>query len=131
MNRKEAQLHLDRAREQYERCVPAAWDPVDWPELAVWSFYCLENAVMAAGFALGLEVKHTHPSKQGAAAELHHKHNLPDAAVLLSQLNEARKAAAYGDIEMPELDPEDLVTFLDDYVEAVAAVLLGDDANAD
>lgn len=130
MSRQEAQEHLDRARVQYDRCVAAAGDPVDWPELAVWSFYCLENGVMAAALFFGLEVKHTHLSKQKASADLHRQHGLPEVEILLSQLNEARKAATYGDVEMPELDPEELVSFLDHFLEAVAAALSRDGSNA-
>ena len=41
---------------------------------------------------------------------------------MLSNLNMARKAAAYGDVDFPELDAEDLATRIEEYVEAVATL---------
>ena len=35
----------------------------------------------------------------------------------------ARKAAAYGDVDFPELDAEDLAARIEEYVEAVATLL--------
>lgn len=61
---------------------------------------------------------------------LNSKHGLPDVGDLLRTLNEARKSAAYGDVEAAELDAQDLVSALQEYVEAVAA-LVGADAEDD
>jgi hypothetical protein len=37
------------------------------------------------------------------------------------EMNAARKAAAYGDLELPELDPEDVAIEIEAYVDAVEA----------
>ncbi len=55
----------------------------------------------------------------------HKTKGLPDISDLLRKLNDARKAAAYGDIELPELDAEDTAAEIEEYVEAVAALLEG------
>jgi hypothetical protein len=41
----------------------------------------------------------------------------------LRDLNEARKAAAYGDVEAPEFDAEDLAGEIERYVQAVARLI--------
>ena len=43
--------------------------------------------------------------------------------ISVRDLNDARKAAAYGDTEAPELDAEDSATQIENYVEAVAELL--------
>src|SRR2546423_3585883 len=89
--------HLDR--------VLAAWDePTDWDDLSLYGFYCLEAAVEAAASHLGLSTSRRHWEKVDAARELHQNHALPDVEQLLRDLNDARKAAAYGDVEPPALD---------------------------
>jgi hypothetical protein len=50
-------------------------------------------------------------------------HGLPDAATLLRDLNEARKAAAYGDVEAPDLNAEDIAIQIEEYVEGVTELL--------
>lgn len=57
------------------------------------------------------------------AKDLHNKRGLPDIAGLLSDLNDARKAAAYGDMERPDLDAEDIASQIEVYVNAVAALI--------
>jgi hypothetical protein len=42
---------------------------------------------------------------------------------LLRSLNEARKAAAYGDVEAPDLDAEYIAMEIEAYVEAVAELI--------
>ena len=59
------------------------------------------------------------------ALRLHKMKGLPDISDLLRKLNDARKAAAYGDIELPELDAKDTAAEIEEYVEAVAALLEG------
>jgi hypothetical protein len=57
------------------------------------------------------------------AEELHNKKGLPDISDLLSDLNDARKAAAYGDVDRPDLDAEDIALQIEQYVDAVAAII--------
>jgi hypothetical protein len=52
---------------------------------------------------------------------MHKTRDLPDISDLLRKLNDARKAASYGDIELPKLDAEDTAAEIEEYVEAVAA----------
>lgn len=61
--------------------------------------------------------------KADNARKLHDQFGLPDVEQLLRDLNDARKAAAYGDIEAPDLDAEDVATRIEDYVEAVETIL--------
>ena len=111
-----AQRHL--------RKVQGAWDdPTDWDVLSLFGFYCLEAAVEAAALHSGLRTSKKHWEKADLASDLHRKKGLPDISDLLRDLNEARKAAAYGDVDAPELDAEDIATEIENYVEAVAQLL--------
>lgn len=67
----------------------------------------------------GVSLKRSHPGKAAAADELAADHGLPAVSDLLRDLNDARKAAAYGDVPMPPLDPEDLACEIEQYVRAV------------
>jgi hypothetical protein len=62
------------------------------------------------------------------ASELSRSHSLPDIADFLWVLNNARKAVAYGDTDLPILDAKDVANKIEEYVEAVSA-LLGDEPN--
>ena len=111
-----AQRHLGK--------VQAAWDdPTDWDVLSLFGFYCLEAAVEAAALHVGLRTSKKHWEKVDLAADLHKKKGLPDITDLLRDLNDARKAAAYGDTDAPELDAEDIATDIENYVEALAKLL--------
>jgi len=111
---------LDLAREQLVRVQSASIEPVDWLGLAIFAFYALENAVVAAADHLGLPWKPTHPSKVEASRLLSGNHGLPDVADLLVQLNELRKSEAYGELLAPtELDAEDIAIAVERYVAAV------------
>ena len=112
-----ARRHLDR--------VQNAWDEPDWDDLSLYGFYCLEAAVEAAALHFGFRTSTKHWEKVDVALRLHKTKGLPDISDLLRKLNDARKAAAYGDIELPELDAEDTATEIEEYVEAVAALLEG------
>jgi hypothetical protein len=58
--------------------VLAAWStPTDWDDLAVYGFYCLENAVEAAAKQLGLPTPKNHWLRADLAGELHANHGLP------------------------------------------------------
>lgn len=113
-----AQRHLERVQEAWD-------DPLDWDDLSLYGFYCLENAVEAAALHFGLRTTHAHAEKAEIASRLHEERNLPDVSGLLVDLNAARKAAAYGDIDPPELDPQDVANEIEEYVEAVATLIAG------
>jgi len=111
-----AQKHLNKVLD--------AWDtPTDWDDLSLYGFYCLEAAVEAAATHVGLAVSKKHWEKADIAAELHKKHGLPEIEQLLRDLNDARKAAAYGDIEEPDLDAEETASEIEAYVNAVADLI--------
>lgn len=118
----DARGQLELAKKHLSR-VQHAWDPPDWADLALYGFYCLENAVVAAALHTGTPVQKTHPSKAAAASQLANTHGLPDVSNVLVQLNDARKSEAYGDVVKPDLDPEDLVTEIEEYITAVEALL--------
>src|SRR4051812_2765454 len=117
-----AHEHLELARRHLAR-VQSASQAADWPDLALYGFYCLENAVVAAAIHLGIVSQKSHPSKVVAAQQLTRQRSLPDVSGLLVQLNDARKAEAYGDVVRPDLDPQNLASTLAKYVEAVGGLL--------
>ena len=78
---------------------------------------------LRSGHDAGIPLAKTHPSKADAADELAAKHGLPVISDLLRDLNDARKAAAYGDVERPDLDPEDVAAVIEKYVQAVERFL--------
>lgn len=119
MNKSDAKDRLALAERHLERVVAAAWEPTDWSDLSLYGFYCLEAAVMAAAAHAAIAVERNHWQKADVARQLHHDHGLPDIVDLLSDLNQARKGAAYGDVEIPKLDPEDVAASIEGYVEAV------------
>lgn len=108
-----ARKHLDR--------VLAAWHMPDWDDLSLYGFYCLEAAVEAAALHFEFRTSKKHWEKVDLASALHKKHGLPDVSELLRDLNEARKSAAYDDVERPDLEAEDIAIQIEQYVEAVAA----------
>lgn len=118
---------LKKAREQLAR-VQAAWiDPVDWSDLAIYGFYALENAVVAAAEHFGLPWQRTHPSKVAVAQVLNQSHGLPDIADLLTELNLLRKSQAYGEMRQSEdFHAADIALTVEEYVEAVAALFQED-----
>ena len=121
-----AEDKLRLARKHLEK-VLAAWDtPTDWDDLSIYGLYCLEDAVDAAAMYAGLTTSKRHWEKADAAGELHEKYGLPHVVQLLRDLNEARKAAAYGDVPDPGLNAEYVATAIEQYVEAVAALLEGE-----
>jgi hypothetical protein len=104
--------------------VQTAWhDPTDWDDLSLYGFYCLEAAVEAAALHCGLPTSKRHWEKVDTAFALHKAGRLPDVSDLLRDLNNARKAAAYGDTEVPDLDAESTASQIEVYVSAVAALL--------
>ncbi len=114
---------LELAKRHLER-VQSAWDePTDWDDLSLYGFYCLEAAVEAAALHLGLGTSKKHWEKVDIALKLHKKQGLPDISELLSDLNVARKAAAYGDTEWPDLGAEGIASDIEEYVDAVTTLL--------
>jgi hypothetical protein len=115
---------LKLARDQLARVQVASYDPVDWSDLAMYSFYALENAVVAAADHFGVPWKPNHPSKVEAARFLANQHGLPEIADLLIELNTLRKSEAYGEISLSRTrSAEDIAIEVEQYVEAVAALL--------
>jgi hypothetical protein len=110
---------LDLAREHLTR-VQAAWDAsTDWADLSIYGLYCLESAIEAAAIHAKLRTSRKHWEKAEIAGDLHKKYGLPDVEDSVNDLNESRKAAAYGDVPAPHLDAEDVAREIERYVEAV------------
>ncbi len=123
MTTKEEKLVL---AEKHLEPVLAAWDdPTDWDDLSLYGFYCLEAAVEAAALHFGMAMSKKHWEKVDVARELHRRHGLPDIKQLLADLNDARKAVAYGDVEMPDLDAQDIAVDVERYVTSVATTVAG------
>jgi hypothetical protein len=88
-------------------------------DLWLYGFYCLENAATAAATHAGMSLKRTHPAKAMAARDLAQKFGLPDVENLLKDLNDARKAEAYGDIQAPDLDGDEVASEIKAYIDSV------------
>ena len=86
----------------------------------------MEAAVEAAALHFGLHTSKKHWEKVDVAEELHNTKGLPDISDLLCDLNEARKAAAYGDVDRPDLDAEDIASQIEQYVEAVGELIMAE-----
>lgn len=122
----EAERNLALARKHLER-VQDSWDPVDWLDLAIYGLWCLEAAVVAAAAHLGWEPPRQHWTKVDAAERLEEEHDFESTAPLLADLNELRKAEAYGDVPPPEnMDAEEVASTIESYVEAVATLIEGE-----
>jgi hypothetical protein len=125
----DASKSLSYAQQHLERVLNAlSDDPIDWSDLTIYGFYCLEAAIVAAASHIGLDFRRSHTEKADIARQLVQSHGLPDVADFLWDLNTARKASAYGDVDSPDLDAEDVARKLEAYVKAVS-VLLGDGSN--
>ena len=111
---------LERAKKHFER---ASEDPDDADSVFVWSFYALENAVVAAAIHSSAEYQKNHWTKAAAARRLSHSHSLTDVSGLLADLNEARKGTAYGDVEEPDIQPADVLEQVGEYLKEVEAFL--------
>ena len=111
-----ARRHLERVR--------VAWDdPTDWADLSFYGLYALEAAVDAALLFHKKEVQPAHWRRVDAAKQLSSEHGLDDVSELIRDLNEVRKREAYGDVMAPELDAEEVATTIEEYIDAVAAVV--------
>ena len=114
-----AREKLSLARRHLNRVRLAGFDTQDIDDLSLYGFYCLEAAVEAAALHLGMKTTKRHWEKANVARELHRRYRIPDVSNLLRDLNDARKAVAYGDVEAPELDGEYVANEIENYVEAV------------
>ena len=114
---------LELAKRHLDRVLGAWTEPTDWDDLSLYGFYCLEAAVEAAALHFGLRASKKHWEKVDLAEDLHDKKGLPEIGDLLRDLNEARKATAYGDTDRPELDAEDIASQIEAYVNAVAVFI--------
>jgi hypothetical protein len=118
-----AEEQLNIAKNQLAK-VQAAWfgEP-DWDDLSLYGFYCLENAVCAAATHAGISFTRSHRGKVAVALTLTAQYGFPDISELLVNLNDARKASAYGDIDSPDLDAESVALAIEEYVGAVESFL--------
>ena len=118
---------LEIAHRHLQKVETAWWDPVDWADLAMYGFYCLEACVVAMALHLGQpRPGRTHPAKVALARSFTASHGLPDIEQLLIALNDRRKFEAYGDIELAEdedLDAQDVADEVRSYFEAIKATV--------
>ncbi len=126
MSKDEAKKTLGYANEHLER-VQNAWEhPTDWSDLSIYGLYCLEAAVKAAAIHFRVKIPANHYRKSEIAKQFAQTHGLPDISSLLIDLNSARKAKAYGDVEFPEeLNAEHIAIQIEEYVNAVAELIEG------
>ncbi len=108
-----AERHLER--------VQSAKDEPDWSDLGTYGLYCLEALVRAAALKSKETPIRTHWGKADQAKNLAQKHGIPDISNLLSTLNIARKANAYGDEDFDEsdYDAEDVALKIEEYYDSV------------
>lgn len=120
-----AEESYELARSHLERVQDSLWaDPVDWADLSMYGFYCLEACVVAAALHLGQERPGGHREKADTAEVLAEEHDLPDIDGLLRDLNDMRKHEAYGDVDPPDgLSAEEVAAEVEEYVESVGALL--------
>ena len=95
----------------------------DPDQVFLWCFYALENAVVAAAIHANEEFQRNHWTKAEAARRLARDEGLTDVSDLHRDLNDARKGTTYGDVEEPELAPEDVLTEVGNYIQEVEALL--------
>lgn len=93
----------------------------------MYGLYCLEASINAANLHVSKSpLKKTHHDKAEVARFLHTRYSLPDIDQLLIDLNQTRKAVAYGDTPQPEgLVAEDIAAVIEEYVEQVRSLVQG------
>jgi uncharacterized protein (UPF0332 family) len=123
---KEANAHLARARDQWDRASVDSWSPVEPAECVTKCFYSYENALVAAAIVLGTAWTKKHYEKAALAKRLFEQNKLKtDVSGLLVRLNELRKDVSYGDSdeELSEVDLEDLVSKLELFLHEVGELV--------
>ncbi len=123
MSSDDAKKQLKIAKRHLERVLAAYDESVDWDNLSIYGFYCLESAIVAAAIHVGLHIIRSHKGKVQAAIELSNSYGLPDVSDFLWELNSARKASAYGDVDFPDLDPEDVASKIENYVDEASKLI--------
>ena len=115
-----AEKHLAKVKDAVD-------NSTDWDDLTTYGLYCLEACVVAAAIikSLNLQNRTKHWGKGRLAKQLHRNHSLPDIEDLMEDLNEARKANAYGDEEFEEedFDAEQIAGDIEEYFNKVKAML--------
>lgn len=128
MNYKDA---LTRSKRQLERAQALSWAETEEEideyrgEVVTWTFYAIENAVIAAAIKLNIPWEKTHPSKVYIAGQLYSKGFVSvDVSDLLKELNTARKDVAYGEpgFQLTSIDLEDLLSTAEDFIEQVEKI---------
>ena len=123
---KEANAHLARARDQWDRASVDSWEPADPAECVTKCFYSYENALVAAATALGTAWTKKHYEKAALAKKLFEQNKLKtDVSDRLVTLNDLRKDVSYGDPgeELSEVDLEDLVSDLELFLDEVGELM--------
>ncbi len=123
---KEANTHLTRARDQWDRALVDSWSPEEPAECVTKCFYSYENALVAAATALGAAWTKKHYEKADLARRLFAQNKLKtDISGLLVRLNELRKDVSYGDPgeELSEVDLENLVSQLEVFLDEVGELV--------
>lgn len=119
--------YVSVAKKHLAKVQDASNDHTDWDDLATYGLYCLEACVVAAASINSLNLTHRtkHWGKAQLAKQLHRDHALPDIEDLMEDLNEARKANAYGDEEFEEddFDAEKIARDVENYFDQVNAML--------
>lgn len=126
---KEANAHLARAKDQWNRATVDSWEPEEPADCVTKCFYSYENALVAAATALGTTWTKKHYEKADLAKRLFEQNKLKtDISSLLVKLNDLRKDVSYGEPgeELSEVNLEELVSrlelFLDEVGELVASL---------
>ena len=86
-------------------------------------FHALENAVDAASIHVHISIERNHPARVSAALQPNKVHNLEDVSLLLQDLNVVRKSEAYGDVQAPQLDADDVAFAIEEYVGSVRELI--------
>ena len=122
----EARQQLALANRQWDDASTAAWEPTEPAECVSNCFYAFENAVVAAATALSIKWEKIHRQKAELAAELFRQGKVTNnICELLVALNDVRKDISYGEPgqRLADIDLEDLVSELEDYLTQVASLI--------
>ncbi len=109
--------HFVEIARKHLRKVQDAWEEPDWDDLMTYGLYCLEACIRAAVLKHGGTPVRTHYGKVDQSIDLTDNHGFPDIKDLLKELNDGRKANAYGDDEFDEdeYDAEDIASRIETY----------------